>query len=75
MEFFGKYFDAMGKLGAAEYHIDILVKCLEEHFDPDTRDYTTIVARDQAKRFLSEIKAPPIEESLQKINENIEKIA
>ena len=70
-----KYYQVLTQLGGAEYHLEMLIKSLEEHFDPETRDYTTIVALDQAKRFLSEIKSPRIEESLQKINESIEKIA
>ena len=70
-----KYYQVLTQLGGAEYHLETLIKSLEEHFDPETRDYTTIVALDQAKRFLSEIKSPRIEKTLQRINESIEKIA
>lgn len=70
-----KYYKVLTQIGGAEYHLEMLIKSLEEHFDPETRDYTTIVALDQAKRFLSEIKSPSFEELLQNVNENIEKIA
>jgi hypothetical protein len=66
-----KYYTTLTQLGGAEYHLGMLIKSLEEHFDPETRDYTTIVALDHAKRFLSEIKSPSIEESLQNINEKV----
>ena len=66
-----KYYKALTQIGAAEYHVGMLIKCLEEHFDPDTRDYTTIIALEHAKRFFNEIKSPSIEESLQNINEKI----
>lgn len=70
-----KYYTTLSQLGGAEYHLETLIKCLEQHFDPETNDYMTIVALDQAKRFVSEIKSPSFEQTLTKVNENIEKIA
>lgn len=53
-----KYYKNIQLIGASEYHVGILLKCLQKHFDVEENDmdYTTIVAIDQAKEFLKELK-------------------
>ena len=49
-----KYYKNIQLVGASEYHIGILLKCLIKHFDAEENDmdYTTIVAIEQAEAFL-----------------------
>ena len=53
-----KYYKNIQLVGASEYHIGILLKCLIKHFDAkeNDMDYTTIVAIEQAEEFLKELK-------------------
>lgn len=53
-----KYYKNIQLIGASEYHIGILLKCLIKHFDAEEnpRDWTTIVAIEQAEKFLKELK-------------------
>ena len=53
-----KYYKNIQLVGASEYHIGILLKCLIKHFDAEENDmdYTTIVAIEQAEEFLKELK-------------------
>lgn len=70
-----KYYTTLAQLGGAEYHLEMMVKCLEQHFDPETRDFETIIALDQAKRFLAEIKLPSVKETLTNLDESIEALS
>jgi hypothetical protein len=53
-----KYYKNIQLVGASEYHIGILLECLQKHFDVEENDmdYTTIVAIEQAEEFLKELK-------------------
>lgn len=72
MSDYAKYIEAIRKLGAAEYHVGILLECLKKHFDPETRDYTAIIAIEHAERFLDEIKTPTFEETLSNLSKSVE---
>lgn len=53
-----KYYKNIQLIGASEYHIGILLECLIKHFDAEEnpRDWTTIVAIEQAEEFLGKLK-------------------
>ena len=53
-----KYYKNIQLIGASEYHIGILLECLIKHFDAEEnpRDWTTIVAIEQAEEFLRQLK-------------------
>ena len=52
------YYKNIQLVGASQYHVGILLECLVKHFDAEEnpRDWTTIVAIEQAEEFLKELK-------------------
>lgn len=67
-----KYYKNIKLIGASEYHVGILLKCLQKHFDPEENDmdYTTIVAIEHAEAFLKELQGDdaPTAKILAKLN-------
>ena len=67
-----KYYKNIQLIGASEYHIGILLKCLIKRFDAEEnpRDWTTIVAIEQAEKFLKELQGDdaPTAKILAKLN-------